>query len=597
MPSSFKRFFVTYARILKLAYQIHPGLLILMTVSNAAWGLTNLPVLYINKALIDLVISSVGHPNTQVILKSVATLIIIRTLIEAFRSFLTRVNSNASYSFGSLMNDRISLLLGEKLNSLDVPIVESADFQDKYAKIESQANQRVWGMLSTLSEFPNAITTIISGVIPILQFNPLISLAVLIISFPDAIVSAKLAKLEYEERDKRRRLYRVLGRLNWLVTSVQQLYENKVLGNIRYVSQKMSSFQNDIFRNDSGMRTRRVKWRTLVEIPSWFLAAGLNFYFFLLAIIGKISLGTAQMLYQSSQTFSSGIGTLMNNVATVYEHYLFVSDYNWFMDLKSELQTGTLSFPVPFSGRIEFDHVWFKYDTSPDWILKDINFSINSRDNIALVGENGAGKTTLLKLLLGFYRPQQGEVRVGGKNVLDYVLNDYWTNLAVLNQDFHIYPFSGRESIAYYDLSRVNDLEAIRATAKKAKIDDFISSLPHGYDTPLAKDLDGVDPSGGQRQRIAIARALFKKSQIMILDEPTSNIDPKAEEEIFASIINETRDKILILVSHRFSTVRRADKILVLENGELVEQGTHPELVKQKGLYAKLFSLQAKSYQ
>ena len=212
-------------------------------------------------------------------------------------------------------------------------------------------------------------------------------------------------------------------------------------------------------------------------------------------------------------------------------------------------------------------------------------------------GYLGAGKTTLLKLLLGFYPPTRGRITIDDINILDYKPSSYWKNVSALAQEFHLFPFSARESIAFSDLSRLKDTKAIRQAAKQARIDDYLFRLPKGYQTPLTKDLDGVDPSGGQKQRIAIARTLFKNGQIVILDEPTSNVDPKGEEEIFENIISVTRKKMLILISHRFSTVRKADRILVVEEGKITEQGMHDQLIKLNGTYAQLFHLQAKSYQ
>jgi ATP-binding cassette subfamily B protein len=594
---SLNRFFTTYTQILKLAWQVHPGLLILLVVSNIGWGLTNLPLLYINKALIDLVISSIGSPNLQNAFGSLALLIAARTLVEATRNILSRIQNHNYNSFASLMSDRITVILGNKLNSLDVTTIESAEFEDKFNKIERQSHQRIWGMVSTLSEFPNAISTIFSSIIPLLQFNPLISVLVFIISIPDIVVNAKLAKYEYIQRESRNRLYRSLGWLSWIITDTRQFFENKILGNVNYVSKKMIAMQDEIYQKDASWRTKRTIWRTLADIPWWLLSAVMNIYFFAKAILGEITLGSAQLLYQSSQTFAGGIGMFMNNISTIYEHYLFVNDFTWFIGLQPRVAAGTLSFPEKINTGIEFRDVWFKYPNSDTWIIKNLSFKIEKSENLAIVGENGAGKTTLLKLLLGFYPPTKGQISIDGIAIQEFSPASYWSHISALQQNFHLFPFSARESIAFSNLDKIDDIEAIKAAAQKANIDDYLSSLPKGYDTPMVKQLDGVDPSGGQSQRIAIARALFKKSQIMILDEPTSNIDPKAEEEIFKNIIDITRNQILILVSHRFSTVRRADKILVLDDGQLVEFGTHNQLMKNKHIYKKLFTLQAKSYQ
>lgn len=591
-----KKFFYTYTRILKLAYQVHPGFLFILTVNNILWGLSNLPVVYINKYVIDLVVANLGIQNWQPIAHNIIILLLFRVLIEILRSLMSRIDGHVSSAFSSLMSDRIVVILGDQLNKLDIPTVESAEFQDKYAKIRSQSHNRIWGMLKSLQQVPNALATIISGIIPLFSFNPILILLVGVVVVPDAIVSLKLAQLEYQERERRSRLYRVLGWLDWLITNVAQFYENKIAANINYVSQKMRSLQDEIYKNDVRHRMRRAKYRTLSDIPSHIFSFALNAYFFINALVGRITIGTAQLLYLSANTLENGLSMLMTNFAEIYEHYLFVNDYSWFMDLKSK-QLGTKTFPLQIRKGVKFDGVWFKYSNSEQWVLKDISFEIKAHENVALVGENGAGKTTLLKLLLGFYQPSKGNITIDGVNISEFVPESYWKQISALSQDYHLYPFSAKESIAFSDLSRITEIDKIKKAAQKAKIDDYILSLPKGYDTPLARDLDGVEPSGGQKQRIAIARTLFKTAQIVLLDEPTSNVDPKTEEEIFTNIIESTKKQVVLLVSHRFSTVRKADKIILLDNGEVSEMGSHQELIEKNGQYANLFNLQAKSYQ
>lgn len=598
MPSSFKKFFSTYKRILTLAYHVNPLLFILITIINSFWGLTNLPVLYINKTLIDLVISNLGNPDWQTAARTVVMVILLRSLIEFSRSFLSRYNNALSSHLTRQIATHLDIVMGEKLNSLDVPTIESPDFQDKYRKVTRESNQRVWAMIEPVSELPNSFFTIISGLIPLWQFNPFIGLLVVAFSLPEMLINGKLAKWEYRDRDKMNKEYRLWGWLSYLISDVSHIYENKLYATVNYVSNKLRNLMSYVMGIDQSMRIRRVKWRTLLDIPDFFLSVALNSYFFILALMGRITLGLAQMLYMSSTTLSNGFGMLTQNIASVYENYLFVEDFTWFMDLQPKFNSGSKSFPTKLTTGIEFDHVWFKYPSSSEWVLKDVSFSVSPVENIALVGENGAGKTTLLKLLLGFHQPHKGRILINHVPLSEYSQTSLWSRISVLQQDFHLFPFTARESIAFSDLKRVQDLPAIKAAAKLTDIDTYLESLPLKYETPLVKDLEqGVEPSGGQQQRIGLARALFRRSSILILDEPTSNVDPKAEEEIFENIIRLTQDQILILVSHRFSTVRRADRILVLDKGAVIEQGTHAELLKLHGLYAKLFTLQAKSYQ
>ena len=595
---SFKRFFLTYRRILSLAYRVNASYLVLLTIISAFWGLTNLPILYINKILLDLVISSIGRPNWEVIARTIIWIVIFRAGIEFTRSFLSRYQNAVTNLLTSQISNKIEIMMGVKLNSLDIPTIESPEFQDKYKKVSRESNQRVWGMLSPLSDFPNAIFTIISGAIPLFTFNPLITLVIIAASLPEALVSGRLAKLEYRDRDSLNKEYRIWGWISWLITDTRQIYENKLYDTANYVTAKLNTLQKMVEIINRSLRFRRVRWRTFTDIPLTLLVIGLNSYFFILALVGRITLGTAQMLYQAANTLTNGFSMVVQNIAVIYENYLFVQDFTWFMDLVPKLSSGTKLLPDKLHTGIVFDHVFFKYPTSSDWVLKDVSLSINPTDNVAIVGENGAGKTTLLKLLLGLHSPQKGQILINDLPVQEYNLQKFWHKISVLQQDFHLFPLSVRESIAFSDLSRVNNLDQVKHAARLAEIDAYIETLPLKYETPLNKELEhGVDPSGGQKQRIGLARTMFRKSNIMILDEPTSNVDPKAEEEIFENVLKITRDQVLILVSHRFSTVRKADRILVLENGAVSESGSHEQLMKQKGTYAKLFTLQAKSYQ
>ncbi|MDO8487823.1 MAG: ABC transporter ATP-binding protein [bacterium] len=598
MPSSWKRFFYTYKQITLLAYRVSPSLLVFVTVVNSLWGLTNLPILYVNKLLIDVVIASLGKPDWTIYFKPIAILILVRSLIELVRSVVSRY----SWRLGNNLTRRIAahmdVMLGEKLNSLDIPTLESPDFQDKYKKVERESNQRVWGMISSLSEVPNAVFTIISAIIPILDFNPLIGLAVVLVRIPEAIINAKLAKQEYQKIEARSFQHRLWGWINFHLTNSKHYYENKILGNSAHLAGKMQAIQKELLDEDFHMSMKRANYRSVfADIPESILSFGLNLYFFVQAIMGRITLGLAQMLYQASSTLGAGFGQLFNNVSLVYENYLFVNDFTWFMDLEPKNAAGKIVPAKKFKAGIDFENVWFKYANSPDWILRGVNFHINPEENIAMVGENGAGKTTTIKILCGFYPPTKGRVLVNGVDIREYSPTEYVKSLGVLFQDFGEYPFTAGESIGYGDVSRLGAQTEIKAAAEQTDIHEFIQSLPLKYDNPLTKEFaKGIDPSKGQWQRIALARTLFRKSQIIILDEPTSNVDPKAEEEIFEKIIKLTQKQILILISHRFSTVRRADKILLLETGKIRESGTHEQLMKKKGKYAQLFNLQAKSY-
>ena len=594
----FKNFIYTFKRTFAIAYKVNPSLVIMVSVSNSILGLTNLPILYISKALIDLVIDSVGNLDISSAIKTVVILALLRAFIELLRSVLSEFNWSLSASLAEQIQAKIELIAGEKLNTLDIPTIESSKFQDRYKKVEREANNRVWETVNRVFNIPGSIFTIISGLIPLFYFKPWLAIVVIIIGLPDIFISSKIIKKDYEEGDILNPKWRMWGFIKWHLTDVKNYYENRILGGTRYLVNKLSSVQTEVMDYRFKRRVRRSKMRLLGSIPGFLFSGILNTYFFVLAIIGRISLGSAQLLYSASSTLTNGFSNLIDDGVKIYENYLFITDLAWFLDLEPKTNTGNIDPNINIKLGFEFNDVWFKYPNTKESTLKGVNFTIGLNENIALVGENGAGKTTLIKLLCGFYQPTKGEILFNGINIENYHPVKYRAMISALFQNFSEYSFSAKESIGIGSPERINQMDGIKSAAKMTGIDKFIKSLPLGYETPITKEFDkGVEPSKGQWQRIALARILFRDSKIVILDEPTSNVDPKAEEEIFDKIINLSTNKMLILISHRFSTVRKVNKILNLDNGVIIEQGSHEELMGKNGEYSKLFKLQAKGYQ
>jgi ATP-binding cassette subfamily B protein len=246
---------------------------------------------------------------------------------------------------------------------------------------------------------------------------------------------------------------------------------------------------------------------------------------------------------------------------------------------------------------IEFKNVSFKYPQSERFILKDFNLTIQSGEKVSLVGENGAGKSTIIKLILRFYDATEGDILINGINIKEIDLDTWYKEIGALFQDFIKYQFTFKENVIYGDLSQKDNLEALKEALRKSGADSFLGNLPKGIDQVVGKTFEGgEDLSGGQWQKLALARAFFRNAPLLILDEPTSAIDAKAEYEIFENVQKLQKDKTVIIISHRFSTVRNADRILVLDEGKIIEEGNHEKLMDKKGLYAELFNLQAEGY-
>ena len=339
------------------------------------------------------------------------------------------------------------------------------------------------------------------------------------------------------------------------------------------------------------------KLQRVYSSPIIIFENGVKLYLFYLAIIKQMTLGTAQATNSSINRFVTYISRLIRESSDLYQNYTFINDYENFINLPDEISEGVLLDPQLERGLV-FKNVWFKYQSAPDWNLRNLSFTIKPTENIAIVGENGAGKTTLIKLICRFYQPQKGEIFLNGRNIYEYDLVSYRRAISALFQDFAQYPFSAKDNIHFGDIKKKLRLKEIKKVARYTDMHHFIDKLPRKYSNPLDKEFaSGIEPSKGQWQRIALSRTLYRDAHIVILDEPTSNVDPESEEKIFASVMEIDKDKMIFLVSHRFSTVRKADKILVIENGELVEEGKHADLIKKRGRYHELFTLQAQNYQ
>lgn len=597
--SAVRQVFFVLREIFKIAWSVNPLVVSTVIVLNAVWGISNLPLLYLGKLVIDTVIQGITSPDKAAAIRSLALLLSLTALINLVRQIITRALRVYQANLSRRSSAKVEVLIGEKMSELDVSTIEDSDFKNRYNKVERESSQRVWNLIMPTSDVPGAIFSIFSSLVLVFTFNPFIVLIVIFLSIPEIIINARFIRREYEFETDKSPKYRLWGWTSYYLSRTRNYFEPRILGNSKYLVARLLKLQEEILAAKEQIRNRRIKLRSLADVPNTIFLLGFNIWLFALALFGQITLGTAQMLYNASVSFQNSLENFIGDLLQVYENYLYIVDLSWILNLKpKEAGGGRLVPRRPFKRGVELKGVWFRYPKSRNWILRDINLKIYPHENIALVGENGAGKTTLIKLLCGFYKPQKGEVHVNGVDVARYNRRDYWKTLSVLLQNFEEYPFTARESIGYGDVDKIENLGQIVGAAKQAGIHGFINDLPLKYENPLAKEFEGgVEPSKGQWQRIALARTILKGGEIVILDEPTSNVDPKAEEEIFDKVIDLTRKKILILISHRFSTVRRADKIFVMDKGKMVEEGPHEELLKKDGIYAKLFKLQAKGYQ
>ncbi len=584
--------------VTKLLWTTSPRMTISLVLVNIVNSLTILPALYLDKYFIDTIVNNIGKP-WQGAVRIIAFIVLLRFINGTVKSITNRLIGYYNRFLSRRLADKIDVLVGEKYSQIDVSLIEDPKFKDRYSKVEREGSSRALPLVSSFADLPLYVSGIISSLSIFIFFQPW--LAVLAIGFliPVLIVDAKFIKLDYKIETELSPKYRLRGMLGYYLIQSRSYLELRLLRINKYLVNRLAEVQNHITTLKQNKVKSRVTTRSLVSLPQDVFFYSLDIYFAFLTIIHQITIGSALAYVRAVSSFRDNLGGLVGAFLQFYENYLYVSDLVWFLHLQPNRnpQAGK-AFPKKIRSGINFDHVWFKYPESKEWILKDVNLAIKPAENIALIGENGAGKTTLVKLLAGFYQPTQGKVTIDNIEIDRYRLDDYWKNIAVLFQDFEFYDFTAQESIGYGNIDKVNQIQEVRKYAKMTDIDKWIESLPLKYQNSLSRHFEkGVQPSSGQWQRIGLARTLIKDSHILILDEPTSNVDPQAEEDIFNKVLKLGKEKILIFISHRFSTVRRADKIILLEKGAISEQGSHEQLMKLGGKYAHLFNLQAKSYQ
>ncbi|MGH9388185.1 MAG: ABC transporter ATP-binding protein, partial [Vicinamibacteria bacterium] len=318
-----------------------------------------------------------------------------------------------------------------------------------------------------------------------------------------------------------------------------------------------------------------------------------------LTVLGRFSIGALTFLAASFRQSRDLIQRVLLALSQIYEQSLYLSDLFTFFDVRPRVvsQPGAQQVPKPIRRGFAFEDVGFRYPGSENWAVRHLTFGFRPDERIALVGENGAGKTTLVKLLARLYDPDEGRILLDGVDLRDYDLESLRKNIGIIFQDFVRYDFILKENIGVSQVEALEDDARVREAARRSLADSVAKRFEKGFDQMLGRRFEGgVELSGGEWQKVALGRAYMRDAQVLILDEPTASLDARAEYEVFLRFAELTKGRMAVLISHRFSTVRMADRILVLESGHIIESGTHQELVAKKGTYAELFDLQAAGY-
>ena len=588
-----------FRRVLALVWEANPGLTLALAVLNLAQGGLPAARVWVSKLLVDAVVAAVTTGSGTASLPYVAFLVALQFAISAAGNILSTIGNISQQLLQEQVANRIQLLVMRQANALDLVFFERPQFYDLLQQVQREATFRPVQMVQTAFGLIRQVLTFASLLALLVNLEWFIAAGALLAPIPAFISSARYGWQGYQMMRWQSPLRRMMSYLTSLMTSDTYNKEVKLFTVGNFFIERFSNLFQRYYAENRSLVIRRylagAVWSMLTVLVS-----GLTFLYVAFRTLGgTISVGGLTLYVQAADGVSQAFSALLSGLQSMYEHQLYLKTLFELLDFQPQVRAPESPVPMrhPMAEGIEFRNVTYSYEGKDEPALKDVSFKIARGETVAIVGHNGAGKTTLVKLVARLYDPQEGQVLIDGRDVREYDPDELRGEFGVLFQDYVSYQFSARENIGIGRVERLDDTSAIAAAANKSGASTVIERLPQGYDTVLGKWFDGgVNLSGGEWQKVALGRAFMREAQILILDEPSAALDAKAEYELFSRLRELAHGRTAIFISHRFSTVRQADRILVFEEGRLIESGTHAELLELGGRYAELFNLQAASY-
>jgi ATP-binding cassette subfamily B protein len=579
-----------------MVWATSPLLSVLTLALRAVAALLPLAMLWVSKLIIDSVVRAVRHQ--QVAPAAVWKLLILDLFLAIAADSLGRFIGLVDSLLGDLFTNHVSIRLMEHATSLDLVAFEDPVFYDKMERARRQTTARL-GMLASLAGMLQQFLTFVSLLSAVIFIYPWLVLLLVVATIPVFLGETREAMLSYSLLFRYTPERRELDYLRYLGASNESAKEVKIFGLGDYLAGRSRALFGRFYRDNKKLAIDRAMRGVLLNLIPTAAYYGAYALIVFRAIGGALTVGDVTLVIGAFSRIRANMDNILSGLVGVSEQALFIKDLFDFFDTKPNIVSGPNALPAPRPIRdgFVFENVSFSYAGAVRPSLQNVSFRFEVGERIALVGENGAGKTTLVKLLARLYDPTEGRILLDGNDLRDYDVAALRQEIGVIFQDYMRYDMLAQENIGVGRISEVADEERVVRSAEKSLAGPVIRKLEKGYRQMLGRRFDGgVDLSTGQWQKIALARAYMRDAQILILDEPTASLDARAEFEVYQRFVELTSGKMAVLISHRFSTVRMADRILVLENGRIVEQGSHRQLVALGGKYSELFELQAAGY-
>jgi ATP-binding cassette subfamily B protein len=581
--------------LFSMLWKTSPWLLIGTILVRLARAVLPAALLWIPKQILDGIIAAYQHHGD---LRHIWQLLALEMVLALAADLLAQANTVMDALLGEKFTCHVATRLIDHVAVLDLATFEDPVFYDKLERVRGQATGRMYLFTSIMNAAQETFTVITLSA-ALIVFSPWLVVLLTVATIPTLIGEARYSRMSYSAFYSRTPERRALEYLRLLGSWADSAKEVRIFGLAPYLSSKYRSLSDHIYQENKSLAVKRA-------VGGWTMGfiAALGYYagyvvILKAAVAGTITIGMFTFLTGSLARSRMATQRVFLSLNGISEQAILLTDLFKIFEMTPAIRSSPNALPIPrpILEGFEFRNVSFSYPGTENRVVRNVNLRIHPSESIALIGANGAGKTTLVKLLSRMYDPVGGQILLDGIDLREYDLTDLRASMSVIFQDYMRYDLPVRENIGFGNLTALSDERRLRSAATKGGAEELIDRFPLGYDQILGRRYkDGIDLSGGEWQKIALARAFVSDAQLLILDEPTASLDARSEYEFFKRFRSQSTSPMAVFISHRLSTVRMADKIVVLEGGEILEHGTHEDLLRLGGRYAELFNLQAAAF-